>query len=78
MQTLALDELEIAIQLVQLDNPDLKKVPYAVLAKEIEDQFNVRVDEQDIFLLYEPTIEQDQEDLEIYYGAMFNIHRNDY
>jgi len=75
-RTLALDELEIAIQLVQIENPDLKKAPYAVLAKEIEEQFKVKVDESDIFLLYEPTIEQDQEDIEVFYGSMFNIHRD--
>ena len=72
-EKLKLDELEIAIQLVQLNDPELKKATYKNLANEIEKQFNCKVDYEDIFLLYEPTIEQEEEDIRIHYHAMFNI-----
>lgn len=72
-EKLKLDELEIAIQLVQLDNPELKSAKYETLAEEIERQFNCKVDYEDIFLLYEPTIEQDEEDIRIHYNTMFNV-----
>lgn len=71
-EKLKLDELEIAIQLVQLDNPELKNTTYANMASEIETQFNCKVDHEDIFLLYEPTIEQIEEDARIHYNTMFN------
>ena len=72
-EKLKLDELEIAIQLVQLDNPALKNVKYEEIAAEIENQFNCKVDYEDIFLLYEPTIEQLEEDARIHYEAMYNV-----
>lgn len=72
-EKLKLDELEIAIQLVQLNDPELKKATYKDLASEIENQFNCKVDYEDIFLLHEPTIEQEEEDIRIHYQAMFNV-----
>lgn len=72
-----LDELEIYIQLLQLDNPNLKGATYQELKEKVEKEFNVLVPIEDIYLLHEPTIEEDQEDLEVHFGAMFNIYRNE-
>lgn len=74
---LPLDELEIAIQLIQLDKPYLKDVSYEDLRMALEKEFNVVVDIDDVRLLYEPTIQQMEEDIEIHYGSMFNITRNE-
>lgn len=74
---LELDELEIAIKLVQVDNPILKQATYQELKDIVEKEFNAKVNIEDVYLLYEPTIQQIEEDMEIHYGTMFNITRNE-
>lgn len=73
-----LDELEICIQLIQVDNPELKKASYIALKELIEEQFKCTVAIEDIYLLHEPTIEQNEEDARIYYGEMFNLGYTEY
>lgn len=75
--TIQLDELEVYIKLLQLDNPELKKAGYQTLKERVEEEFNVSVPIEDVYLLHEPTIQQMEEDMEIHYGAMFNITRNE-
>lgn len=76
-KTMPLDELEVCLQLVMLDNPELKYQSYQVLKEVIEKEFNAEVKLEDVYLLFEPTISQDQIDMEIHYGAMFNLTRYD-
>jgi len=73
-----LDELEAFIQLIQLDRPELKKATYKELSEAISNEFKVNVNEHDLYLLYEPTIDEEQRDLELYYGSMFNYSREIY
>lgn len=76
-KTMPLDELEVSLQLVMLDKPELKYQPYQVLKEVIEKEFDAEVKLEDVYLLFEPTISQDQIDMEIHYGAMFNLTRYD-
>lgn len=76
--TMKLDELEICIQLLTLDKPELKYATYATLKELIEKEFGQPVRLEDIYLLYEPTISQDQKDAEIMYGSMYNLVKYDY
>lgn len=71
-----LQELELMIQLLQWIKPELKSVTYSELTKEIKKEFDVDVEENDVYLLYEPTIEEITLSNEIYYGSMFNINKN--
>lgn len=73
---MALDELEVCIQLVQLENQQLKKATYQEIKEIIEKEFSTNVAIEDVYLLHEPNIEQIQEDMEIHYGAMFNVTRD--
>lgn len=73
-----LDELEICIQLVQLYNPKLKTATYEELRQVIEKEFKQEVSLDQIFLLYEPTIEEAIIDSEIYFGSMFDYSKEIY
>lgn len=74
-----LDELEICLQLVLLTYPELKDATYSQLKDVIEIEFDQTVDERDVFLLYEPTIEEEQTDIEHHYGIMYqNLERDIY
>lgn len=74
----ALDELEAFIQLIQLDRPELKKATCEDLANAIRKEFGVEVNEHDIYVLYEPTIEEIELADRTYYGAMFDWGREIY
>lgn len=67
-----LDELELCIQLVLRNDPELNNATYKQLAEVIEIEFDKKVDLQDVILLHEPKIEDDREDLEIMFSSMFN------
>lgn len=71
-----LDELELCLQLILIYNPDLKGRKYQELADIIEVEFGQKVDIQDVFLLHEPTIEEELQATYDYYGSMFNLERN--
>jgi len=73
-----LDELEVCIQLIQVSNPELKKASYIALKEEIEKEFKCVVDLDDIYLLHEPTIQQDEQAAREYYGTMFNLGYSEY
>lgn len=68
-----LDQLEAFIQLIQLDKPELKKATYKELGEAISTEFGVEVNEQDLFLLYEPTLDEEIRDKEAHFGSMFNF-----
>jgi len=61
----ALDELEVMIGFIQATKPEFKKATYKQLAEEIKKDFNIEVSDRDIFLLYEPTLEEEQTDLQL-------------
>lgn len=67
-----LDELEIMIKLLKIQDPDLSMIGYKQLAVKVGDIFDVDVNEQDIFLLHEPTIQNDIIDSEIHYESILN------
>jgi len=69
---IGLDQLEAFIQLVQINDPKLKSATYKELADVITKEFGVEVNEDDLFVLYEPTFEEEVEDMSILYGSMFN------
>ena len=64
--------MELCIQLVIRDNPELNNATYKQLAEVIEIEFDKKVDVQDVILLHEPTISEDGEDLETMFSSMFN------
>jgi len=69
--TVALDELEVMIGFIQATKPEFKKATYKELAEEINKTFtNVKVNDRDIFLLYEPTLEEQQTDLEKHFESL--------
>jgi len=66
-----LDELELYLELLKNDNPaDINKATYKEIANLIQNNFGVACTEQDMFLLHEPTIEQDRLSLEIHYRVL--------
>lgn len=67
-----LDELEVLIQLLVLSNPKVKKLSYKNLAELLTITFNVDVEETDINLLYEPTLQNEIVDSETYYANLLN------
>lgn len=67
-----LDELEILIQLLKTSNPKVKRLCYKDLAELITITFNVDVEETDIYLLYEPSIQNDIVDSQILYGNLLD------
>lgn len=73
-----LDELELCIQLLQIYNPGLKEATYKELKEAIELEFKQKVELEDVYLLYEPSIEEMILDAQIYYGSMFNYTRGIY
>lgn len=73
-----LDELELCIQLLQIYNPELKQAKYQEIADVVEVEFGKKVDVQDVFLLYEPTIDEEITATQEYFGSMFNYSREIY
>lgn len=67
-----LDEIEVMIQLLKLTDNNTKNLSYSELANKISEEFSVDVEETDIRLVYEPSIQNDIMDSEILYGSMFN------
>lgn len=67
-----LDDLEIMIKLLKIEDKSVSKLKYNELAKKVSYIFQVEVNEQDIFLLYEPSIQNDVIDSEVFYGSILN------
>ncbi len=72
LQKPKLDELEVLIQLLKASNEKVKNLSYKDLAELITITFKVDVDETDIYLLYEPSIQNDIIDSETYYSNLLN------
>jgi len=71
LKRVELDELELCLELLKADNPnDINKATYKEIANLIQNNFGVVCTEQDMFLLHEPTIEQDRLSLEIHYRVL--------
>lgn len=71
-KTVPLDQLEVMMQLVKIKNPELKSATYNEISKAVSKEFNVKCDEDDIFLLHEPQIDELEREAEIYYSNMLN------
>lgn len=67
-----LDELELMIGLIQVSDPSMHKATYSELQKALFIEFGIQIDYDDIFLLYEPTIEDEIIDSEVFYKGVFN------
>lgn len=67
-----LDDLEVMIKLLKLQDKTISKLKYQDLAHKISVIFQVNVNEQDIFLLYEPSLQNDIVDSETHFGNILN------
>jgi hypothetical protein len=68
------DLKEIQVFIFMLESlKDTKYTDFNRLRGDLEKEFNINVSIQDINKIYEPTFEEDQADLEIYYKNLFNV-----
>jgi hypothetical protein len=67
-----LDELEMMINLLKLEDTSVTNMKYKELALKISIVFNVNVNEHDVFLLYEPSLQNDIVDSQIHYSSILD------
>lgn len=71
MSKIPLDELELYIQILKHEAFELvNNSSCAEIAKLIENRFDVKCSERDIFLLHEPTLEESILDIQLQYEIM--------
>ena len=66
-----IDEIELYLELLKKDNLiDLEATTCKEIAELIQNNFGVICTQQDIFLLYEPSIAEDRISLEVHYQVL--------
>lgn len=66
-----LDEVELAFNLMKIERPDLvDNRTYYQIAKSLNDVYEINCTEDEIFLLYEPTVDNLEEDLRVHFSSM--------
>jgi hypothetical protein len=74
LKKVKIDEIEMYLNLSIAQFPEvIKNLNYKEIAKYIENNYNVECSEDKVFLLYEPTIEQDIFDMESYYREVLGL-----
>lgn len=71
-KTVPLDQLHVMMQLVKIKNPKLKSATYKEISDAITKEFEVKCNEDDIFILHEPQIDELEREAQIYYSNMLN------
>lgn len=67
----SLDEVELYLGILKIDSPEkLYQKTYKQITDTLNKTFNLNTNEADVFLLYEPTIEELEEDLRTQFSAM--------
>ena len=70
-QSTPLDEVELALNLLKQTHPELiENKTYYQISKSLNSMYKISCSEDDIFLLYEPTIDNIEEDLRIHFASM--------
>lgn len=71
MSKIPLDELELYLQVLKNESPDLVNISSTTeIAVLINNRFNVNCSERDIFLLHEPTLEEEILDIKLQHKIM--------
>lgn len=66
-----IDEVELYLNLAKKEHPEIiEGKTYLEISKAINRAYKINCNEDDIFLLHEPTIYEMEEDLRIYFEAM--------
>ena len=71
LRKVELDEIELKLKILKLHRPDLvnNSKTYKEIANAIQDEFSIICDEFDMRLLYEPTLDEMEEDLRLHYES---------
>lgn len=71
LKRVQIDELELYLEILKADHPEsIHNATFKQIANLIQNNFGVVCTEQDMFLLHEPTIDEDRISIEIYYKAL--------
>ena len=71
LKKVKLDEIEMCLELLKQDHPKtIHNATYLEIATLIQNNFGVSCSEEQVFLLHEPTIDQDMEDTQIHYNLL--------
>jgi len=68
-----LDEIELYLRILEKQPEKIKFKTCFEIAKIIQNEFGVKCNEKQIFLLYEPTIDTIIEDNEFYYKEVLGL-----
>jgi len=66
-----IDEVELYLEATKNDAPELiEGKTYKQISDSLNKKFGINSTEEDVFLLHEPTIEDMEEDLKVYFDAI--------
>lgn len=73
LKEVKLDELELYLNILKSEHPDFTNNASSLeIANVIQERFKVKCSDRDIFLIHEPTLEEEMIDIELQYNILFN------